>query len=224
MKKYPDLWIESCASGGRILDLGMMRRSHSMWVTDFTGFEDGHQDGDVDMCRNVRSGISKFIPSVYIQNGIHVPRAIRNAGEIYPLYNYLSHFAGDLQFGQGLPDWKEEDIKFATYVTSKYKIYRRYLEEDFYQLVPIPKDKTGWDGWQFDDRKSDSGILILFRMQDCESPSFSVPAKGLAGVSNFTYEVILGDGLIGIKDGILVAELKNRRDSMLVYYSRKEDL
>jgi alpha-galactosidase len=224
MKKYPDLWIESCASGGRIIDLGVIRRCHSIWVSDYSGFQDAGQDGDADMCRNMRSGLNKFLPAVYIQNAIFIPKAVQNSKEIFPLYDYLSHFAGDLQFGQGLPNWKEADVQFATYVTSKYRTYRHYLEEDFYQLVPIPKDKTGWDGWQFDDRKSDSGILILFRMPDCESPAFTIPVHGIAKVTDYSYEVILGNGKIHKKDGALIAELEHKYDAMLVYYRKVEDL
>ena len=35
LEKYPNLWIESCASGGRIIDFGVLRRCHSIWVSDF---------------------------------------------------------------------------------------------------------------------------------------------------------------------------------------------
>jgi alpha-galactosidase len=219
LKKYPDLWIESCAAGGRIIDLGVIRRCHSIWVSDFSAFADENQNGDVDICRNMRSGLNKFIPAVYIQNAIFIPRAVRESDEPYPLYNYLSHFAGDLQYGQGLLDWKEEDVKMATYVTSKYKSCRRYLEEDFYQLAPIPKNKTGWDGWQFDDPKTDSGILVLFRMADCEEPAFKVPVHRITDCKRYTFDVVLGNGTVSAADDGLTAGLKNKFDAMLVHYS-----
>jgi alpha-galactosidase len=219
LRKYPDLWIESCAAGGRIIDLGVIRRCHSVWVSDFSAFGDEGQNGDNDICRNMRSGLNKFIPAVYIQNAIFIPRAVQESAEPYPLYNYLCHFAGDLQYGQGILDWKQKDVEMATYITSKYKVYRRYLEEDFYQITPIPKDKTGWDGWQFDDPKTDSGILILFRMADCEEPVFKAPVHRITGYKRYTFDVVLGNGTVSVTDNGITAGLKNKFDAMLVHYS-----
>ena len=167
----------------------------------------------------MRSGLNKFIPAAYIQNAIFIPEVVRESDQPYALYNYLCHFAGDIQFGQGLLDWKEEDVKQATYFISKYKTYRRYLEEDFYQLVPIPADKKGWDGWQFDDRKTDSGIVILFRMNECEKETFKVPLRAIKNIGVYHFENILGNGEFYADNGGLTVELK-KHNAMLLYYSK----
>ena len=219
-EKYPQLWIESCASGGRIMDLGVLRRCHSIWVSDFSAYECIGNPTDMDISRNMRSGLNKFIPAAYIQNAIFIPKAVRESETPYALYNYLCHFAGALQYGQGLLDWKESDVKMATYVTSKYKSYRRYLEKDFYQLVSIPENKKGWDGWQFDERESDSGILVLFRMEECEDETFTLNIRGLNKIDSYRFEVILGNGTILVEQDKLQAKLSRKRDAMLVYYSK----
>jgi alpha-galactosidase len=218
--KYPDLWIENCASGGRTIDFGTLKRSHSYWISDFTAYECVGDPVDQDICRNMRSGISKFLPAFQIQSSIFIPKAWRESEEPYPLYNYLCHFAGSLQYGQGLLDWKEGDLKTAAYVNSKYRSYRSFLQKDYYQLVPIPADKKGWDGWQFDDPETGEGILILFRMEGCENPVFDVPLHRIANPEKYRFETVLGNGSLNVSGGKLYAELKEKKDAMLVHYGK----
>jgi hypothetical protein len=87
-------------------------------------------------------------------------------------------------------------------------------------LVSIPQDKTGWDGLQFDDPKTDSGILILFRMAECEKENFTIPIKRITSHKEYSFELVLGTGKVYDQDGSLTGELKNKPDAMLVYYSR----
>ena len=221
-KEYPHLWIESCASGGRLIDLGVLRRSHSIWVSDFSAYECIGNPTDMDICRNMRSGLNKFIPAAYIQNAFFIPKADRESEKPYALYNYLCHFAGALQYGQGILDWKDADKEMATYITSVYKTYRHYLEKDYYQLVPIPDNKKGWDGWQFDDRDTDSGIFILFRMEDCEDETFVIPTHGIGEYDRYRFDVILGNGTVQAVGNELAANLSEKRDAMLVHYSNTD--
>jgi hypothetical protein len=97
----------------------------------------------------------------------------------------------------------------------------RRINEDFYHLVPIPFDKKGWDGWQFNDPKDNSGVLLLFRMSDCEEPEFTVPFHSQGALSSYEFDVVLGNGSIEQRDTKLITGLSQKSEAMLIYYSKK---
>lgn len=217
MEKFPDLWIETCASGGRIIDFAMLKRSHSIWVSDFSAYECAGQSTDPDIARNFRSCLNKYLPASYIQNAIFIPQIQPRENIDMLLYDFLSHFAGDVQFGQGLMAWSDDEVKAMTYYVSKYKSYRKYLKKDYYHLVSTPQDKSGWDGWVFDDKTDDSGIMVLFRMEDCEEDSFQIPKYRDMDFSKYRVETVLGDPEINIANGRICVSLK-KRGAALIYY------
>ena len=52
--KYPDLCIESCASGGRRIDLETIRRAHTFWKSDETN--------NLAVARFHQTGGNQFLP------------------------------------------------------------------------------------------------------------------------------------------------------------------
>ena len=60
LEKYPSVWIEGCASGGRMMDLGSLGRTMSMWINDDSVSDDRN--------RRLRLGANHFLPSHYLQN------------------------------------------------------------------------------------------------------------------------------------------------------------
>jgi alpha-galactosidase len=60
LAKYPSVWIEGCASGGRMIDLGSLSRTMSHWSND-----DSVND---DRNRRFRLGANHFRPAHYIQS------------------------------------------------------------------------------------------------------------------------------------------------------------
>lgn len=188
LKKYPDVWFESCASGGRIMDLGQLRRSHSVWVNDH------HVDDDPN--RNLRGGLNRLLPAVVIQNSIFLtPGVLAKPQESVDLggsHRFLTYFGGDFGFGQGLPFWKQKDIDAAARHAVIYKKYRHYLEKDFYHLFPFPQTKDAWDGWQYHDPKSNSGIVLVFRLEDSKRDGEVVSLRAIADPSKYTWSRVAG--------------------------------
>jgi len=86
--EFPDLYIEGCAGGSTMFDLGMAVRTHGTWLNDHTA--------NPDVCRFFQTGALRFWPSRYLNMAI---RAHRNSGDAEAnLHNALSRMPGTLSF------------------------------------------------------------------------------------------------------------------------------
>ena len=54
MADHPDWMVEGCASGGRRVDMGTMRRAHTFWFSD--------QSVDPLLCRYMQARANRFLP------------------------------------------------------------------------------------------------------------------------------------------------------------------
>jgi len=192
LKKHPALWIESCAAGGRIIDLGQLRRSQSIWVADEAVTDDAN--------RNRRHGLNRILPAVYIQSSLFIdPAIIGSEKQNVPLggdHRFLTYFSGDFGFGQGLPFWQEEDIRAAAKSVAQYKSYRHYLEGDYYPLLPMPMTADAWDGCQYHDPESQSGLLLVYRLGDSKLEEVSVQPRAVSKTGSYDWSVVAGDAVV----------------------------
>jgi hypothetical protein len=216
LERHPQVWIESCSAGGRMIDLGMLRRSHSIWVCDTASDEVG---------RSCRRGANSLLPAATIQTGLFLNEAILFAPPPKPValggsHRLLTSFGGVFQFGQGLCFWSEADIKEAKRYVQAYKEHRAHLSKDFYNLLPSAASVTSWDAWQYHDPVADAGILLLFRMSEDAEREKNIAPKGLKSLTKYKWSTVLGGTTISSTD----RELRVAMDSpgaALVQYSRR---
>lgn len=211
-QRYPYVWLETCASGGRLIDLAQLKRFHSIWIND--------QSLDYDQNRNYRSGMNRFFPAVYLQSGFFINSEIWEKKpdriELQPQHLLVS-FGGAFQFTQGFCFWEDRDIKQASRYVDVYKRYRHYLEKDYYELFPLPESKNAWDGWQYHDPKTKSGILILFRLKESTEEEKRIVPRRLRNLQEYSYSVVMGKGEIGEVEGSLKVRLDND-GAVLIHY------
>ncbi len=220
MREHPDVWIESCGTGGKMMDLAILQRCHSVWVDDFVGWEGIGQPFDIDINRNFRSGLNNFLPAVYIQNSLYIPYEIQQSEEEFGIYNFLSHFAGTVAFGQRVLHWKERDVEIASQCMDKYKEIRHYLANDFYALFPQPRSKDVWDGWQYHDQESESGVIMVFQLPECPDYSKLITLHGLHNdMKAYNFEVSLGDAGVKVEKGQLLVTVGKDRCALIQYQS-----
>ena len=216
LRKHPALWIESCASGGRIIDLGQLRRSQSIWVADEAVTDDAN--------RNRRHGLNRILPAVYIQSSFFIdPAIIGSEKQKVPLggdHRFLTYFSGDLGFGQGLPFWREEDIRLAAKSVAQYKSYRHYLEGDYYQLLPMPATRDAWDGCQYHDPKSRSGILLVYRLGDSKQDEVSITPRAVGKTGSYDWSVVAGEAVVRAGDEGLAIRMAAPH-AALIHYRHK---
>ena len=64
MAKYPDWLVEICASGGRRIDLGTLKRAHTCWFSD--------QTNDPYLCRYMQARANRFLPGHLLNSSVAV--------------------------------------------------------------------------------------------------------------------------------------------------------
>jgi alpha-galactosidase len=219
MRKYPHVWIESCASGGRIIDLAQLRYSHSIWICDHI-FDDDHN-------RNLRGSANRFLPAACIQNSIFLNKTIAARPPVpgTPLdggHRFLTYFSGAFGFGQGLSFWRQEDLAEAARYAALYKQYRQYLEGDFYRLLPPPCDLSHWDGWQYDDPANDEGIMLFFRPNETWRWEIEVVPKRLSQPADYIFETVGGEMTVKVLADRIVVTSADKPAAAIIRYRRQE--
>ena len=191
---YPHVWIEGCASGGRLIDLGSLSRTHSHWIND--------DSVDDDRNRRLRLGANHFLPAHYLQNAFlpvgtgalppHVLEPVVGPISVDP-QRLLTYFNGVLQFGQGVAFWSNASIAAAAGMVRSYKDIRRFLDPlccDYYRLFerpPYPVSSSSYAGapsatnytkyavgYVFEDAAQREGIIYLMAQREASTTSVQV--------------------------------------------------
>lgn len=168
LERFPHLLIDNCASGGRRIDMEMLRRSVPLWRSDmyclenyppetaqthscffgawmpYSGSGTGRElDGDVYRFR------SAYAPGIAV-------RFLRNA----------------LSSPPELLDW------FRRY-GEEYLQVRPYLSGDLYPLTTPNDDPCGWNGVQYHCPEQQSGIVQVFAHERTPFTAAQFPLRGL---------------------------------------------
>ena len=59
-------------------------------------------------------------------------------------------------------------------------------------MFPFPQTKDAWDGWQYHDPKSNSGIVLVFRLEDSKRDGEVVSLRAIADPSKYTWSRVAG--------------------------------
>ncbi len=176
-EKYPEMVIESCASGGRRIDLETIRRAHTFWKSDETN--------NLIVARSQETGGNMFLPGGLLNTNL--PNS-SNAST----FDLRSLFAGPLGFAT---DWTRLDDAARQRVAdaiAEYKQVRHLLNKDYYPLFPQTTDTSQWVGWEFFDPATGEGFMTILRPEDSAISSATVLLGGVD--PGMTYELSRLDG------------------------------
>ncbi|MCX6224774.1 MAG: alpha-galactosidase [Bacteroidia bacterium] len=205
-KRFPNLIIDNCASGGRRIDLETTSISSPLWRTDYNyGEPNGYQ------CHTY--GLSFYLP-------------LHGTGNItLNPYTFRSSMSTSMVTGWDLDRGGYTIPDLQKYIAD-FKRLRPFYYEDFYPLTPnenITSDSI-WLSYQLNRPKGGDGMIMAFRRPACPVEQISVKLKGLEDAA--TYELFFEDENIRVnKTG---KELKNNLDlilkektkSMLITYKK----
>ena len=79
---------------------------------------------------------------------------------------------------------------------SEHDLADKYFYADYYQLTEWTKTLDRWNGWEFFDPETNTGIAYMFRHNTTTSSSTVVHLKGLD--ENTTYRIYDLDGLVNM--------------------------
>ncbi|TAK22713.1 MAG: alpha-galactosidase [Chloroflexota bacterium] len=152
MARHPRWLIEACAGGGRRIDFGTLRRSHTTWFSDYTG--------DAPVCRTMQSGANRFLPGHLLNSAVCVWRGA--GGAAVSTSEVLSRMCGALSFNGDIADWSSETAARIAECVAAYRDFRHLLVADFYPLTPQPTRPEDGESVQFCSRDGAEAIVFSF--------------------------------------------------------------
>jgi alpha-galactosidase len=154
MNQNPQLLLECCASGGRRIDLGTLRRAQTVWCSDHTA--------DAHICRCMQTGASRFLPGNYFNSSIPVTRGEKN---VLTHPQILCRMVGALSFNGDITMWDPASMDLARRYARMFRDVRHLLVEDFYPLTQHPASEDDWDVVEFVDAKRTQAAVYAFRVR-----------------------------------------------------------
>ena len=152
MTEHPNWMVEGCASGGRRIDIGTMKRAHTYWFSDQTEM--------ASLCRYMQARANRFLPGNLLNSSVAVSAKATDEG--FDDTAVLSRMLGKLAFDGSISRWSPSlTERMASWVTV-FKSIRHLLVQDFFQLLPQPQTAEDWDGVQFVSYSGDESVVFAF--------------------------------------------------------------
>jgi len=158
LRRHPGLWIDTCASGGRRLDLETLRRSIPLLRSDYFKEAIGQQ------CHTY--GISQWVPNYGSGCGL------RDA------YHMRSSFCPCFRIGCDMRQ-RDNDYALLRKTAADFRRIESSLMGDFYPLTAYSTNADVWMAWQFDRPESGQGVVQAFRRGEGAAPSTNLTLRGL---------------------------------------------
>ena len=152
MKEHPNWMVEGCASGGRRIDIGTMKRAHTYWFSDQTEIP--------ELCRYMQARANRFLPGHLLNSSVAVGEKARD--EDFSDTSILSRMLGKLGFDGSISRWSPELTARMALWSGIFKEIRPLLVQDFYQLLPQPQTAEDWDAVQFVSYSGDESVVFAF--------------------------------------------------------------
>lgn len=153
LAKYPDLVIDNCASGGRRLDIAMMKRCISLFRTDYSCTDNCDAQGLQYHQQNLLSWIP--FTAAGINQNVQDPYAALSAMSIGQIIN---------------------TSKWATDLTYELQPYYR---GNYYNLLKAAYDDYSHQAWELFDVDSNTGFVVAFARPNTQEGMLALKLKGL---------------------------------------------
>ena len=165
---HPNLLIDNCASGGRRLDIEMMRRSIAMLRTDFLW--------DPEAAQSMTQGLAPWIPLT------------GQGAVIDDAYDFRSGMGATMILGF---DYLNPNAPFWDSVidrTVEYLGIQELFQGDFYPLLPYTLDDGFFTAFQFDRPDRDAGLVQAFRRPLAAQTTQTIRLRGLNPVAQYAVD------------------------------------
>ncbi len=149
LEKYPDMTIDSCASGGGRNDLETMRRAVPLHISDYW---DG-QTGRYDERQALLLALSQWFPYYKLQLG--------GSDEINE-YNIRSCMAPWMNLNVPTMS-KDTPWDTVRKCVAEWRQLSKLYYKDFYPLTEYSKAADVWRAYEYYDEEADSGAVMVFR-------------------------------------------------------------
>lgn len=181
IRRYPDMMIDSCASGGRRMDIESMRRAVPLHKTDA-------DYGDFDKKQSMHYTLFKWIPYFgTLVTGWKIDNVV-------DAYSHRSAYVGWSALGYDFREapangrsYEDVDwIKLQGYVTER-RLVMDNMYGDYYMLTPYASDRDDsvWIGWEIWDDIRGEGFITMFRRKENNETDRNFCLRGLDDQSSY---------------------------------------
>jgi alpha-galactosidase len=213
-KRFPDMYIDNCASGGRRLEYKAASFSFPLCQSDFACFLPYEEE---------------CVPLEHLYLDDWLPQhGTLNWGPADPY-----HMASGLGGGMGCKVWQfngrdpkpEDDYDLHRRLVQWGKQLRDiHMTGDVYPLVDGPEtDWRKWNGQQIHDPAKNCGMVQIFRRKNSPDPDFQLKLSGLIPDGVYLVEYFTGESrrLSGRELASLTIHLDSPRSFQIIQYQRE---
>jgi alpha-galactosidase len=240
-RRFPDLGIDNCASGGRRIDLETLSRSLPLWPSDFldvVGLPWGQGLHVGSQC--IKAGLARWVPLSAGGLWSFTPYAARSAligGFVFGPHIPPEAFPPDasaravthqdvLAKGQ-LVHWPKYPTRQAKAAIAEWKSLREFFLGDFYLLLPLTACYHDWCAFQFHRPDMDAGFALLFRRHQSPFETMEVRLKAIAPRARYrvslatTFKARPARPASGAHLAYMTVRIPDRPGSVLLRYWRR---
>ena len=179
MENYPLCRMEHCASGGRRIDLGIIRRSHVLFLSDAYHFRHNPL-----LSRYFQARANCFLPGHLLSSWVSAQKEedsmVDNDTAV------LSRMLGHIGFNADIAGWSESQSETAAFWVKAYKQVRHLVAQRFYQLLPTPSSIEDWDAVQSSALKMQDELQRACSIQPGSAVKVNVVIEGDGSVRRAT--------------------------------------
>ena len=202
--RHPGLWIDNCASGGRLIDLETTSRAIPLWGSDLQIYGPTPTGSQLQ-----NNGLNLYLP---MHSG--------GSAGVEPSYEFRSAMSA----GNVIADFQNKPVAQAGESAATYHLVRPYFEGDYFPLFDHTADEMTWFGYQLHRPDQQRGMAVVFRR--AQSPHSAAPIQ-LEGIDvKATYKVTDKDtGKTEILPGdalrALVVKIEPAPGSRILFYEKE---
>lgn len=209
----PGLMIDNCASGGKRLDIEMMKRSVPLWRTDYTSSGSTKANATQEGVRTIGMNLTWWIP---LSQGGHTAYAGKT------LYGYRNGMSpclrSDLQLSS---DWIAEAEKCAEMICGDFYIIKQGYNENDKEDNISKSDAC----YQFYLEEEGRGYIFACHPDAGESTAITYLLKGLDPDATYNLSVSLTDHTLTLTgkellEGGLNITYYGEQDSYIIFYEK----
>lgn len=183
VRQCPEVIMECCASGGRRLDLGILRRAHEAWISD--------ESMSSENVRYMQAGANYLLPGQL--NNECIPFGKSEGSTTFGDYDVVCRMLGSLAFHGDLTALESEDIDRLGRLSEMYKTVRHLLSEDFHALLPQPATDAQWEAVEFVRGDGSEAVIFVYSgAEELAEPLPAIRAKGLDAEAEYTVRRLAG--------------------------------
>jgi alpha-galactosidase len=211
-RQYPDMLIDSCASGGRRNDLETLRRGVPLLRSDYQGPAHPAVSRDVISAGNQGHGYGMAMWIPYY-----------GTGEYYnDTYSFRSHMCPAMGVGYD-PAREPVDWEALRRTIACWREVAPNYYGDYYPLTKYSLDAGRWMAWQFNRPEQGAGMVQAFRRKDCGEAARLFRLRGLDPAAVYAVKNFDEDGSMTVSgqdlmEKGLTVEIKDKPGAAVIAY------